>query len=143
MNLSAKTEYACIAILELANQHGSGGPIRLRRIAETHGIPSPFLVQIMLQLKAAGLVESTRGASGGYQLSRDPSQITLAEVREIVEGSTSGMVTSNLADTTSVTAALLAAWRQASAAEREVLAEITFAQLVDQVRDPTEKMYYI
>ena len=71
MNISAKTEYACVAVLELALNYGSGQPLQVRRIAEAHGIPSRFLVQILLQLKAAGLVSSTRGASGGYQLLRE------------------------------------------------------------------------
>jgi DNA-binding IscR family transcriptional regulator len=51
MKLFAKTEYACIAVLELALRHGSGQPVRIREIAETHGIPARFLVQILLQLK--------------------------------------------------------------------------------------------
>lgn len=142
MNLSAKTEYACIAILELAKQYEVGEPVRLRRISETHGIPSPFLVQIMLQLKGAGLVESTRGAAGGYQLARDPSSITLAEVKEIMEGP-AGSVASNLADTTAVTTVLLEAWRQIATVELELLSEITFGELVERIRGPAEKMYYI
>ena len=68
MSFSAKTEYACLAMLELALRDGSGEPVRLRDVAAAHRIPSPFLVQILLQLKSAGLVESTRGAAGGYRL---------------------------------------------------------------------------
>ena len=64
MIVSAKTEYACIAVLELAARHGQPEPVRIRQIAEAHGIPSRFLVQILLQLKSAGLVQSTRGAAG-------------------------------------------------------------------------------
>lgn len=142
MHLSAKVEYACVAVLELANQYGSGEPIRLRTISATHGIPSPFLVQIMLQLKAAGLVESTRGAAGGYQLSRDPSSITLAQVKEIIEGPAVGLV-SNLADETTAARVLLDAWKRIDEAERELLAEISFKDLVERVRGRTEKMYYI
>ena len=63
MNISAKTEYACIAVLELALNYGSGDPVTIRAIAETHGIPSRFLVQILLQLKGTGIVGSTRGAA--------------------------------------------------------------------------------
>ena len=51
-----------------------------------HGIPSRFLVQILLQLKGASLVVSTRGAAGGYRLARPPAEITLAEVIEVMEG---------------------------------------------------------
>ena len=58
MKVSAKTEYACIAMLELAVSYGSGEPVRIRKIAEQHGIPSRFLVQILLQLNVAGLVTS-------------------------------------------------------------------------------------
>lgn len=142
MNLSAKIEYACIAVLELANRYGGGEPVRLREIAEAHGIPSPFLVQIMLQLKAAGLVESTRGAAGGHQLTRDPSTITLAQVKEIIEGPAGDLV-SNLADATSATRVLLDAWKRIQEAERELLSDVSFGELVERVRGRTEKMYYI
>ena len=69
MKLSAKTEYACLAMLEMAQQYGSGEPLQIRRIADEQGIPARFLVQILLQLKGAALVASTRGAAGGYRLS--------------------------------------------------------------------------
>src|SRR5947199_8904958 len=80
MRVSAKAEYACIAMLELAANFGSRQPVRIKTIADTHGIPPRFLVQILLQLKAAGLVMSTRGAAGGYQLTRPPDKISLADV---------------------------------------------------------------
>ncbi len=54
MKLSAKSEYACVATLELAAAFGSNEPVRIRKIAEQHGIPARFLVQILLQLKGAG-----------------------------------------------------------------------------------------
>lgn len=142
VNLSARVEYACIAVLELASRHGGGEPVRLRTIAETHGIPSPFLVQILLQLKAAGLVESTRGAAGGYHLSRDPAQVTLAEVRDVIEGAASG-VSSNLSESTPVSRALLDTWREANRVERQFLSEVTFGQLVERLGGQPERMYYI
>ena len=86
MKLSAKTEYACLAMLQLAEDYDSGEPVQIRRIADEHGIPSRFLVQILLQLKGASLVASTRGAAGGYRLARPPREITLAEVIEVMEG---------------------------------------------------------
>ena len=52
MKISAKTEYACIAMLELSSRYGSGEPVRIRKIAERHNVPPRFLVQILLQLKA-------------------------------------------------------------------------------------------
>src|SRR5580692_881061 len=86
---SAKAEYACIAMLELAVRRSEPNPVRLKAIADMHGIPKRFLVQILLQLKAAGLVASTRGASGGYHLGRDPQNITLADIIAVVDRSES------------------------------------------------------
>ncbi len=86
MKLSAKTEYACLALLHMAQEYENAEPLQIRRIADQQGIPSRFLVQILLQLKGAGLVASTRGAAGGYRLARQPREISLAEVMEVMEG---------------------------------------------------------
>src|SRR5829696_7873652 len=87
MLFSAKAEYACLAMLELAARHGDPRPVRLNDIANKHGISSPrFLVQILIQLNKAGLVTSTRGAAGGYHLARRPADVTLADVIAAVEG---------------------------------------------------------
>jgi Rrf2 family protein len=141
MHLSAKAEYACIAVLELAASFGSGEPVRINHIAETHGIPSRFLVQILLQLKGAGLVTSTRGASGGYQLAKDPRQITLLDVMSVIEGppgeGSSGTVNTPQARV------LWRTWKQVAAAERQMLDDITFAELVEKAKAPAESMYYI
>jgi Rrf2 family protein len=85
MRISAKAEYACVAMLELARNYNEAQPLRIKAIADSQGIPPRFLVQILLQLKAAGLVVSARGAAGGYQLSRPPTNITLAEVIKAIE----------------------------------------------------------
>src|SRR5882724_7211274 len=84
---SAKAEYACIAMLELAAQYSDPQPVRLKAIADAHRIPARFLVQILLQLKAAGLIISTRGAAGGYVLARSPEQITLADIIGVIDRS--------------------------------------------------------
>jgi len=80
MRISAKAEYACLAMVELAANHEGSQPARVKAIAETHAIPQRFLVQILLQLKGAGLVVSLRGAAGGYQLARAPEEISLADI---------------------------------------------------------------
>jgi len=65
MRISAKAEYACLAMLELAANYAEPQPLRVKAIADAHQIPQRFLLQILLQLKAAGLVASIRGAAGG------------------------------------------------------------------------------
>ena len=87
MLFSAKAEYACLAMIELAARYGDPKPVRLADIADKHGISQKFLVQILIQLKGAGLVASTRGAAGGYQLDREPRDITLADILVVVDGS--------------------------------------------------------
>lgn len=142
MRISAKTEYACIALLELAERYGSGEPVRVRDIAEAHGIPSRFLVQILLQLKAAGLVASTRGASGGYQLVQPPDEIGLDEVMAVVEGKDEGP-TSNLRHRSAAAAVLLDSWRAAHRAQTAILSSVSFAQLLERAQAEAEPMYYI
>lgn len=61
-------------------------PISLREVAKNQNIPLPFLEQIAIQLRRAGLVNSTRGPSGGYILSKDKKQISLADIMQAVEG---------------------------------------------------------
>src|SRR5215831_2935849 len=85
MKVSAKAEYACVAMLELASSRSETQPVRVKAIADAHGIPLRFLVQILLQLKGADLVASTRGAAGGYHLTRTPEAISLADVINVID----------------------------------------------------------
>jgi Rrf2 family transcriptional regulator, cysteine metabolism repressor len=85
MLFSAKAEYACVAMLELAARHADPKPVRLADIANKHGISDRFLVQILLDLKRAGLVDSTRGAYGGYVLARNPEDISLHDVLRVID----------------------------------------------------------
>ena len=141
-NVSAKVEYACIAVLELATSYGSGQPVQIRRIADRQGIPSRFLVQILLQLKAAGLVNSTRGASGGYQLVRDPAELTLGHVMGLMEAQPTEL-TSNASDLTPYSRVLLEAWQEVANVQRDMLERTTLADLVNRVREQSDSMYYI
>lgn len=142
MKVSAKTEYACLAVLELAAHYGSGEPVRIRAIADEHGIPSRFLVQILLQLKGAGYVASTRGASGGYQLVKEPEEISLGEVMAVIEGQETEVTSTAL--TNSPTARVLVeAWREVSQVQYDALRAITFGDLVKRIKKQTENMFYI
>lgn len=129
-------------MLELAERYGSGEPVRIRTIAEEHGVPARFLVQILLQLKGAGFVTSTRGASGGYQLVKAPEEISLAEVMGVIEGAAEPITSSASPESRSANV-LQAAWQEVADVERQALDSITFADLVERARKSTENMYYI
>ena len=144
MKISAKTEYACVAVLELASQYGTGEPVRIRRIAERHDVPPRFLVQILLQLKGAGLVASIRGAAGGYQLIQPPEQVSLGQVMDVIDGSSdeNGHKTSASPDSPAVKV-LQQAWHDVRSVQRKMLAEISLAELLERAREQDERMYYI
>ncbi|MBN2475098.1 MAG: Rrf2 family transcriptional regulator [Pirellulales bacterium] len=144
MKISAKTEYACIAMLELAAQYESGEPVRIRRIAERHAVPPRFLVQILLQLKGAGLVSSVRGAAGGYHLLNPPGEVSLGEVMEAVDGSTGENGKASSASPNSPAVKVLTqAWQEVASVEREMLHKISLADLLDRAKMQDEQMYYI
>jgi Rrf2 family cysteine metabolism transcriptional repressor len=85
MLFSAKAEYACVAMLELGARFADPRPVRLADVADKHGISDRFLVQILLDLKRAGLVDTTRGAAGGYTLARRPDEITLHDILKVID----------------------------------------------------------
>lgn len=140
MLFSARAEYACLAMLELAAQYGDPKPVRLTDIANKHGISSPrFLVQILIQLNKAGLVTSTRGAAGGYHLAKRPADVTLADVVAAVEGTEqAGTRTKARQPASPLAAALDDVWDRVRtahdeflAAQAKILKQTTLAQLVD------------
>ena len=85
VRVSAKADYALRAAAELAAAEGTG-PVKGEQLARAQGIPPKFLENILLELRHAGLVQSQRGAEGGYWLARPAVAITLAEVIRAVEG---------------------------------------------------------
>lgn len=127
-------------MLELARRFQSGEPVRIRSIAERHGIPSQFLVQILLQLKQAGLVASTRGAGGGYRLAQTPEEVTLADVVGVVEGQ--GLGGEN-APRSELAPVLAKAFYRAAEAEWQALSAFSLADLAQQAAEPGAAMYYI
>jgi Rrf2 family protein len=85
MRFSAKGEYGVLAIFELA-QHSGATPLQAKTIAKNQRIPLRFLEQVLSGLRKAGLVESVRGAQGGYVLNKMPSEIRVSDVLEAIEG---------------------------------------------------------
>ncbi len=86
VRVSTRGDYACRALLSLTLHNGDGVPTSVRDIAERTALPQPYLEQILLALKGAGLVRSKRGVGGGYVLARDPAQIRLSEIISAVDG---------------------------------------------------------
>jgi Rrf2 family protein len=140
MKLSAKSEYACLAMLQLAQDYDSGEPVQIRRIADAHGIPSRFLVQILLQLKSASLVVSTRGAAGGYRLARSPDEISLADVIDVLDGDE--RPESSAGNATPLVRALLELRHSLFDSLRERLESTTLADLAEMAAG-REPMWYI
>lgn len=130
MKISAKAEYACLAIIALAQQSGHDAPVPIREIAEAHAIPERYLVQILLQLKGAGLVQSTRGASGGYRLARPADRISLGEILMAIDGPSDPRRESE--SDTPATRVLAAVWENIRLAERAVLDKTSIADLSER-----------
>ena len=138
MKVSTRGDYASRALLSLALHDGNGEPTSVRDIAERTALPQPYLEQILLALKGAGLVRSKRGVGGGYVLARPPEQITLAQVVSAVDGP---IVAGDFAEPHTGGAcdhegqcALLAVWAEVGALMRERLQSFTLAEMVERAQ---------
>ncbi len=141
MRISAKAEYACVAMLELAANYREPQPLRIKTIAEAHGIDPRFLVQILLQLKTAGLVASVRGAAGGYKLTRPAERISLADVLNAV---CREQATRSPTETPApVVQALHSVWNEIQAQEQRILEALTLAELGRRARETSTLSYQI
>lgn len=85
MKISTKGRYGLTIMIELAKRYGDG-PLSLKAIAEIHNLSAQYLEQIAAPLRNAGLIQSIRGAYGGYQLAKNPSEITAGDVIRVLEG---------------------------------------------------------
>jgi len=144
MRISAKAEYACAAMLELAANYGEPAPVRIRAIAEAHDISARFLVQILLLLKKHKLVASVRGAAGGYQLARPPEQITLAAIINAIDDRVEPPAPAlSEAKRTPVVEVLLRVWREIQRQEQQHLETLTLAELLRRTQQKDALMYQI
>ncbi len=141
MVISARAHYACLAMLELAIRSGDPSPVAVREISDRHGVPAPFLTQILRALRSAGWVSSIRGSNGGYRLAVDPTTITLLDIVEAVGCQEAGCHTDGKA--TVADAMLQESWEQAAEASRSVLSQIRLADLVERCRHGEAAMFYI
>lgn len=85
MRITSSIEYATRLMVTLASAHG-GAPVPAERLAEADNVPGDYVSQLLVKLRRAGLVTSHRGSAGGYALSREPAEITLAQVVRAVDG---------------------------------------------------------
>jgi Rrf2 family protein len=147
MKVSAKDEYACFAVLELALHYDPDVPVRVQQIAERQNIPGKFLFQIMQGLKRVDLVRSKRGTEGGYVLARPPEAITVGEVIRSVSGPLVQLGCLESGDfqdpcEREATCQFKPIWAEVDAAIASVLDGVTFADLVRQVRMRESRVMY-
>lgn len=130
MWVSTKAQYGMRALVEVAV--GGDRPTSLKTVADRQELSHQYLEQIFAVLRRAGVVESVRGARGGYRLARRPDRITALEVVELLEGSVAPVACIDEDDTCGRVGACSTEplWREVDAAVRRVLAGTTLADLM-------------
>jgi Rrf2 family protein len=148
MKISARDEYACAAVLDLALNYDNETPVRVQDIAQRQRIPMKFLFQIMQILKRVDIVRSRRGTEGGYTLSRAPGQITMGDVIRAMSGP---FVQLSCLDSGNFAAAdcdkqnacqFKPIWADVDRAIAGVLNNITFEELVKRARSSQQHLMY-
>jgi Rrf2 family protein len=131
VRVSAKTDYAIRAALELAAAPDAK-PVKGERISKAQAIPLRFLENILMQLRHAGLVESRRGADGGYRLARPASDVTLADVIRAIDGPLAGVsgVRPESLGFEGVAEPMRDVWIAVRASLRGVLERVTLADVI-------------
>lgn len=130
MRISAKTDYAVRAAAELAASGGDSW-VKTETVADRQGIPLPFLLNILAELRTAGLVQSRRGAEGGYRLAQPGEVITVADVIRAVDGPLANIAGDRPEDVAYAGAAvaLRDVWVALRATMRTVLEGVTLADV--------------
>jgi Rrf2 family cysteine metabolism transcriptional repressor len=130
--ITTKSPYAVRALAELARR-GGGAPVPIGEIARARDIPPQFLESVFATLRRAGLLQSQRGVKGGYQFARPPSQITVLQVVELLDGELAPDAASNGP-----------LWQEAADALKSVLASTSIADVAErEAQAAGAQMYYI
>ena len=143
MVFSAKTDYGLVALIDLAAAHATGERVQTGDICRRHGMPERYLEQMLTALRKGGYLASVRGPKGGYQLTRSPELITVAEVEDCLEGEVRAERQGDRRNPEFRVIDGLA--ERAQQARRTVLEATTLAHLLlerDGLRQPTP-MFYI
>lgn len=138
MRISARSDYACRALVELTLNWPTNEPLPISTISKKQKIPMRYLVQILIQLKRLGFVNSVRGKEGGYNLSKAPDKISLGKVMHGVGGSFLPLA-SSAADDESVFAPI---WSEVKNAIATVLDRITFEDIAEKVETKKKTIIY-
>lgn len=139
VKLTVKSDYATRAVLELARSYEAGQARRVDDLAKVAGVSANYLVQILIALKARGIVKSLRGKEGGYLLDRAPGDISLGDVLRCIHGEvfdTPALGNDNCPEE------LRRAWEGLRSAATKAADDINFQTLVEEGADKQE-MYYI
>lgn len=139
VKLSVKSDYAARAVLELARAYASGMPRKVDELAGHQSIPGNYLVQILIELKNRGLVQSHRGKEGGYSLARPPAEITFGEVLRAIHGHV--LDPPALGDL-QCPPELREAWQQLKDSAENAANEVNFQTLLER-GEQKSSMYYI
>ena len=131
MKVSMKADYGIRALLDLAERYGDA-PVPSHDIAARQHVPGPFLDQLLMTLRRAGLVRSTRGPRGGHVLGRAPEDVTLGEAVDILEGQAAQMECFAAPESCeqSFGCSIRSSLMRAEEASRHVLDETTLADMV-------------
>ena len=137
MRISQKLDYACRAMAQLAKRYDGRTITRLEELAQREAVSANFLVQILNDLRRAGVIESRRGKAGGYLLARPPEAINLKEIVDAVEPSLLGISTHTEGESGN---AVRQIWKTVSEHTQAQLESIDLKQLTERGNEP---MYYI
>lgn len=139
MRLSTKGHYGLHAVMNLAARYGQGA-VLLRELCQAHGFSEKYLEQLLRSLRQAGLVESVRGAKGGYWLARPPEEITLLQVVEALEGDLHHPPSQCKGECAKhERCALLESWWSSSEVLRQALAQQTVGDLLRRQKEMDQK----
>lgn len=141
MELSSRVEYALLALIELASHPTPAIPLKIGEITAKQPMPERYLEQIFTGLRREGIVQSQRGARGGYTLAREPWQITVLEIISVIEGHQQGREE----EATIEKDLVHEVWQQASQAADSILGRYTLQDLCQRrdIYKQINPMYHI
>jgi Rrf2 family protein len=143
VRISMRAEYGARAIIDLAQRYGMG-LTQTADIAARQHIPESYLEQLLTTLRKAGLVRSVRGPAGGHELARSPSDVTLGDILDALEGVGGGGSGDERSAVVASAAVLQDVWRDLADRYQRLVHGITIEDLVQrQAEREARSMYYI